>query len=401
MDPADSSVVTANELSRQRDVADVRDVKATDGYTGQSKASIRNYDESASDYLEKRGLLFLIVVVTLGLGWILVPLYGPILWATIIALLFAPLHRRLTRGLKGRRTLAASLTLLAVVAIVIVPFATLTASLAREAAQLYTSIQSGEINPAQQMRAVYSSLPNWFSTLLERSGANDFDSLQERTITTMAMAAQSIATHAVGVGQDTFAFVGSLFITLYLAFFLIRDGDGVVRAVGRALPLASEHQRELVDKFATVVRASVKGNLLVAGVQGVLGGVAFWCLGVRAALLWGVVMAFLSLLPVIGSALIWLPVAIYLFSTGAHWQGIALLFYGVLLISLVDNVLRPILVGKDTQMPDYVVMIATLGGLSVFGMNGLVVGPLIAAMFISVWHIYVTSRPGVESPIER
>jgi predicted PurR-regulated permease PerM len=167
--------------------------------------------------------------------------------------------------------------------------------------------------------------------------------------------------------------------------------------VRRAIPLAPEHKQELLGKFATVIRATVRGNLVVAALQGLLGGIAFWFLGVGGALLWGVLMAFLSLLPAVGAALVWAPVALFFFATGALWQAIALTAFGVLVIGLVDNLLRPILVGKDTRMPDYVVMIATLGGMAVIGINGFVVGPAIAAMFIAVWHIYVTTRPGAPS----
>ena len=133
-------------------------------------------------------------------------------------------------------------------------------------------------------------------------------------------------------------------------------------------------------------------SVFVQFLQGALGGLIFWVLGIGAPLLWGVVMAFLSLLPVIGAGLVWLPVAVYLLATGAMWQGLGLIAYGTLVIGLVDNFLRPILVGKDTKMPDYVVLISTLGGLAAFGLNGFVIGPVIAAMFIAVWEIFSASR---------
>jgi predicted PurR-regulated permease PerM len=139
-----------------------------------------------------------------------------------------------------------------------------------------------------------------------------------------------------------------------------------------------------------VVRATVKGSLLIAGIQGMLGGMAFWVLGIKGALLWAVVMAFLSLLPMIGAALVWLPAAAYLLLTGQLWQSLALVAYGVFVIGLADNLLRPMLVGKDAGMPDYVVMITTLGGMAVFGINGFIIGPTIAAMFIAVWHLSIT-----------
>jgi predicted PurR-regulated permease PerM len=143
----------------------------------------------------------------------------------------------------------------------------------------------------------------------------------------------------------------------------------------------------LLDKFAVVVRAMIKGTILVAIVQGFLGGLIFWLLGIHAPVLWGVVMAFMSLLPAVGAAVVWFPVALYLLATGALLKGIILIAFGAGVIGLVDNLLRPYLVGKDTAMPDYVVLISTLGGIAIFGLNGFVVGPLIAAMFIAVWGI--------------
>jgi predicted PurR-regulated permease PerM len=148
-----------------------------------------------------------------------------------------------------------------------------------------------------------------------------------------------------------------------------------------------------------VIRATVKGNVLVAAVQGALGGLAFWVLGVHAPILWAVVMGFLSLLPAIGAALIWAPVALYLLVVGHISQGIGLLVFGVFVIGLVDNVLRPILVGKDTQLPDYVVLISTLGGLAVIGINGFVIGPLIAAMFFSAWHLLAIEYGRTEADV--
>jgi len=141
-----------------------------------------------------------------------------------------------------------------------------------------------------------------------------------------------------------------------------------------------------------VLRATVKGHLVVAVVQGALGGLAFWALGIDASLLWAVLMALLSLLPVVGSGLVWLPMALFLIASGQPWHGVALIAFGVLVIGLIDNLLRPMLVGKDTRLPDYLVMLATLGGLATFGVNGLVLGPAIAALFVAVWQIDIAAR---------
>jgi predicted PurR-regulated permease PerM len=187
-------------------------------------------------------------------------------------------------------------------------------------------------------------------------------------------------------------FVVGLGVMVYLLFFLLRDGLALTRRMKEAIPLRPEQQDALFAKFTVVVRATVKGDILVALLQGVAGGAAFWLLGVRASLLWAVLMAFLSLLPAIGAALVWLPVAIYFLVTGSLWQGVFLILYGLLVIGLVDNFLRPMLVGQATKMPDYVVLISTLGGIQTFGLHGFIAGPVVAAMFLVVWDIFSTSN---------
>ncbi len=348
--------------------------------------------ESAPARRERKFLPLLLVAISLALGWILAPFYGAIMWGVIIALLFAPVFRRLLPRLGQRRTLAALLTMLLVLLIVVVPCVILSTALAREAAQVYQQIQSGELNPGLYFRSLFDALPGWVTGLLDRIGLVDFEALQRRLAAALAQASEFIAKQALNIGQFTFEFVAGIFISLYLAFFLIRDGAELARSVRRMIPLAPDHQQELLDKFGTVIRASIKGSLVVALVQGVLAGLMFWLLGVGGALLLAVLTGFLSLLPAVGAALVWLPIAAYFLVTGALWQGIVLLAYGALVIGSVDNLLRPILVGRDTRMPDYVVMISTLGGMAAFGVNGFILGPVIAAMFIAAWHIYGTTR---------
>jgi predicted PurR-regulated permease PerM len=196
----------------------------------------------------------------------------------------------------------------------------------------------------------------------------------------------------VTVGQSTLDFIVSMGVMLYLLFFLFRDGSSLTQRIRSAVPLRAGQRDALLEKFAVVVRAIVKGTVLVAALQGALGGLIFWLMAIPAPVLWGVMMGFMSLLPAIGSSLVWLPVALYLIATGSVTKGLVLIAFGTLVISLVDNLLRPALVGKSTRIPDYLVLITTLGGLSLFGLNGFVIGPAIAAMFIAVWDIFVLSR---------
>ena len=174
---------------------------------------------------------------------------------------------------------------------------------------------------------------------------------------------------------------------------MLRDGTQLAARIRDAIPLNRDHKTQLLSKFTTVIKATVKGNLAVAAAQGALGGLIFWILDIDAPVLWGVLMAFLSLLPAVGAGLIWGPVAIYFLATGSWGQGLILTAYGVLVIGLVDNILRPLLVGKDTKMPDYVVLISTLGGMSLFGLTGFVVGPAIAALFMAIWEICAPPAP--------
>jgi predicted PurR-regulated permease PerM len=346
----------------------------------------------SSHALEDRTFLLLLVAVTLAFVWILWPYFGAVLWAAILAIVFEPMYRHIAESLRNRRSLAALGTLLVILVIVILPAALISAMLLQEGLSMYQRVQSGEINLADYIQTIFSAMPPWITGTLDRFGIGSLADVRERFSAGIAKSLQFFAGQAVNVGQYALEFVVSFFVMLYVLFFLLRDG-GMLRArAGRAVPLRPGLQRDLAQKFANVIRATIKGNVVIAIVQGTLGGLAFWVLGIHGALLWGVLMAFLSLLPAVGTALVWIPVAIYLLVTGALWKGVGLIVFGTVVIGLVDNVLRPVLVGKDTKMPDYVVLLSTLGGMAVFGVNGFVIGPAIAAMFIAVWDTFGATR---------
>lgn len=344
------------------------------------------------DAPEDKFFLLLVVAASLAFGWILWPLYGAILWGVVAAIVFAPLYRWLSKSFGGKPNLAAISTVAVIVMMVILPLTLIGAALAQEAAGVYGRFQSGELNLVRLFQQVLEALPKWVSNLMDRFGVTSLGALQERLAAGLLKGSQFLAGQAINIGQSTFDFVVNLAVMLYLLFFLLRDADTLSKRIKAAIPLREEQRSELFLKFAVVIRATVKGNILIALLQGTLGGLIFWFLGISASLLWAVVMAFLSLLPAIGAGLVWIPVAIYLLATGAIWQGLALIAFGSLVIGLVDNLLRPILVGKDTKLPDYVVLISTLGGIEAFGLNGFVVGPVIAAIFIAVWDLFRDQR---------
>ena len=345
-----------------------------------------------ANLFEDRVLVGFLLAVSLAMAWIAWPFFGAILWALVVTIAFAPVNDRLLLKMPTRRNTAATLTLLLVIALVIIPAFIVGSLMVDEALHTYNSVQSKEIDFAQLAQELQSVVPQRWQEMAGRYITTDLEEVQAKVSALVTTGVQIIAGQAVSVGQRAFNFAMALGVMLYLTYFLLRDGRYITRRIGEAIPLRSEQRRALFDKFTTVIRATVKGSIVVAFVQGILGGLIFAFLDIRAAVLWGVVMGLFSLIPAIGTGIVWVPVSIYLLATGAVWQGVTLLMLGFFVISMVDNVLRPILVGQDTQMPDYVVLISTLGGLSVLGINGLIVGPVIAAMFISAWEIFTENR---------
>ncbi|HEY8386439.1 MAG TPA: AI-2E family transporter [Porticoccaceae bacterium] len=336
--------------------------------------------------LEQRAFLLCLVLVTLLFFYLLKPFFAALFWACAIGLLFYPVRVWLDNRWGKRPNSHSLITLLLCMVVVVLPVLGLLSSVFQEAAQLYQRMDAGEIRPETYIDRVRDALPQ-FQVILDRAGIES-RALRDHASQAAVAVSQFVAKNAVSVGQSTFQFFLHLCLMLYVTYFLLRDGPRLVELLVRALPLGDERERLLFRKFAEVTRATIKGNLVVAVVQGALGGLIFAILSIPGAVLWGVVMAFLSLLPAVGAGLIWGPVAIYLFATGEVIQGMVLVVYGLLVIGLADNILRPILVGRDTKMPDWLVLLSTLGGLVTFGINGFVIGPLIAALFIAFWQIF-------------
>lgn len=336
--------------------------------------------------LEQSAFLITLALVTAVFGLLLLPFWAPLLWACIIAVLFHPLQVRLERRWGERPNTIALATLVVCVVLVVIPVLALLASFFQQGLAVYEQIEAGQLQPGQYIEKVRAAFPA-LQGLMERFNV-DIDTLRENAASAAVAASQFLARNALAFGQGAFGFVLQLALMLYVAFFLLRDGRMLVDKLVHALPLGDERERLLFQKFAEVARATVKGNLLVAMVQGMLGGLIFWILGLPAPLLWGVVMTVLSLIPAVGAGLVWLPAAIYLYAVGDWISATVLIAYGVLIIGLADNVLRPILVGRDTKLPDWMVLLSTLGGIAMVGINGFVIGPLIAVLFVAFWQIF-------------
>lgn len=344
---------------------------------------------------ESRVFFALVLLTTAVFLWMVRGFLMPVFWAAVFAILFQRLYAWLTGRLGGRRTAGALLTTLAVVLVVLVPAALLTAALARQALGLYQRVAAGEVDLDAPIALVARSLPA-VTALLSEYGV-DVARLQAGLESAAIAATQYVAGQALALGQNALVMTVMFALTLYFLFFFFRDGERLVRGAIRTLPLGDEREERLFRKFAEVARATVKGTLVVAVVQGALGGILFALLGIQAAVFWGVVMGVLSLLPAVGPALVWAPAAGILIATGAVGKGLVLIAGGALVVGLVDNLLRPVLVGREAQMPDFLVLLATLGGLSVFGLAGFVAGPIVAALFLVMWEMFAEEYAPLDS----
>ena len=336
--------------------------------------------------LQRAFFLGLLLLVTLAFLWLIGPFFKPIFWAVVLATLFYPTFQWWERTLGGHSVLASVSTITTIVLIVIVPLFLVGLIVATEAASVYQRLAAGEIALPMTASDVRAMLPA-LADLLERFGVSLQD-LQAQLSNAALGVSQFLATNLVAFGQDALRGTALFFLMLYLLFFFLRDGDQLLDQIIGVLPIGDARERRLFQKFAEVSRATIKGTIVIGLVQGLLGGLIFWLLGIEAAALWGVVMAVLSFLPAIGAGLVWVPAAALLLATGRVWEGVVLLVFGTVIIGLADNVLRPLLVGRDTQMPDYLVLLTTLGGLALFGLSGVVIGPIIGALFMTVWEMF-------------
>lgn len=337
--------------------------------------------------LETRTFLLLLFIVTLGFILLLKPFFGTIFWACAIAIIFAPIQDKFLARWPDHPNRASFTTLTLCILVVIIPIVIVISSVINEGVIFYDKLQSGEISPGRYIDSMHTAFPA-LNNLLAKLGF-DIENLKNDAVNAAMSSGKFIAGHTLTIGQNAFEFLVNIVLMLYIAFFVLRDGKYLVDLMVRALPLGDTRERMLFSLFAEVTRATIKGNVVIAMIQGGVGGITLWALGVHGALLWGVLMAFASLIPAVGSALVWVPIALYLTAIGEITSALILAGIGAGVIGMLDNVLRPILVGRDTQLPDYIVLLSTLGGIAMFGINGFVIGPLVAAMFIAFWGIFI------------
>ena len=290
-------------------------------------------------------------------------MWQPILWAVVLGILFRPLLKRIALRVPGQPSLAAGLTVLAILVFVMIPALVLVSMIVGEGVSFYTQIKDGAVNPGSVLAWMENLFQPWLGQWATRLGI-DLPAISDRLQDVALRGSEFVLAMLVSVGQNAAAFFVNFFLMLYLLFFILRDGPEIYGYIFKSVPLPVEKKKRFFNKFAEVSIATVKGTVVVGLVQGALGGAMFAILGINGALFWGATMAVASVLPIIGAALIWAPAAFIFVLTGAWIKGLVLLAYGIFVIGLSDNLLRPIVVGRETRMPDFLILFSTIGGRS-------------------------------------
>lgn len=331
----------------------------------------------------------LTLAITVAFAWLINDFLLGLFWAVIIAVMIYPSYLKLCEKMGGRRYWAAGVALLLLILVVLVPLFFVGLSIVNQAQNLYLSLQNGGFSTESFFDAVQERLP-LVDQYLGEFGVDTGElraSIQEQ----LSELSGTVVGSVFSVTNNALGFIVQLGVVLYLLFFFLAKGDGLVDSLRETLPMEDDKVRRLFQQFDNVVHATIFGSLTIAVIQGTLGGIMFWALGIPAYFLFGIVMIVASLLPV-GSAIVWVPTAIVLAVLGDFQKAIIMMVVGSVVIGLVDNLLRPRLVGSRAQMDDWVVLISTLGGITYFGLSGFVVGPMLAAFCITCWRILRQER---------
>lgn len=344
-------------------------------------------------------VLILVLAVSalfLAVAW---PFLKPLLLGAMLAGLCRPLYDWIARLVRGRGSLAAILTLIILFLLVAGPISAFVGIVVAQALNV-----SDQALPWVQQHFGPGSTFNAHDWLVERFPAlAPYVPEQTQILETVGRTAKAAGSFLVASATQftagTAAFLLNLFVMLYAMFFFFRDGKRIVGRIFYYMPLSHDDEMLLLERLTSVTRATIKGTVVIGIIQGTLAGVGFWFAGIDGSAFWGTIMAVLSIVPGIGSALVWVPAVIYLFITGQTLAATLLLAWCVAVVGTIDNVLRPTLVGKDAKMPDLLILIGTLGGLFLFGAIGFIVGPIVCGLFLTIWEIYGATFKDILPPV--
>ncbi|MBM4313890.1 MAG: AI-2E family transporter [Deltaproteobacteria bacterium] len=327
---------------------------------------------------------FVLGAVTLLFLYLLRPFFFPIFWAVVIAGIFQPLYRRINRRLK-HPNLSTIIIFLFIALLILLPLGTVGKLVFTEALQIYETLKPGT-------REIDTNFQRIIGAIADNPLADNLQIdkvfLSEKAAEIVRSIANYIFVNLKELTQNTLALLVMLAIMLYTLFFFIRDGDKFFQSAIRFFPLGLGRERLLYERFLLTVRSTLKVTLIIGGIQGIIGGILFFITGIEGAPIWGLLMILMAVVPVVGCSIIWAPAGILMLISGYIWEGALILGAGVLVISMIDNVLRPILIGKDVAMHPLLIFLSTLGGIFVFGFSGFVIGPIITSLLLAVWDMF-------------
>lgn len=326
----------------------------------------------------------LLGLATLLFIYLMKPFFFPIFWAAVIAGIFMPAHQYFCRKVKSP-TLSATIVLIMIMLIIILPAGVIGSLLLNESLTLYNALDVNSASVEQQIQNISEKIAA--NPYLNRLHV-DMAFLTENLAAEAKYIANFIIYNLRDLTQNTIVFGVNFAIMLYTLFFFIRDGDKFVRMIMKLLPLEQAREALILERFSSTARATLKVTLIIGGIQGILGGLVFYLTGVKGALTWGTMMVFTSIVPAIGCSLVWAPAGIVMIIMGHFWEGMIILAFGIIVISHVDAVLRPLLLGHDVQMHTLLIFLSTLGGLALFGISGFVIGPVITSLMQVFWQMH-------------
>lgn len=333
-----------------------------------------------------RNIPFFVVLglVTLLFLYLLKPFFFPLFWAVVIAGVFRPLYRRIN-GKLHRPNLSTLILFMMIALIVLLPAGIIGKMAFNESVRLYAALAPDTQNMDQ-------SLHRFIDTISGNSVLRLLNIEKAVVVSKATEVAQGIVSfilsHLKSLTQNTLGLLVKFAIMLYALFFLIRDGDRFLQTVIRHLPMGMGRETFLYERFIATARSTLKVTLIIGGIQGILGGLVFFVTGIEGALIWGFLMVLTAIIPAVGCSIIWGPAGVLMLLGGHLWEGMLILVFGFVVISTVDNLLRPLMIGKDVEMHPLLIFLSTLGGIVLFGFSGFVIGPVITSLLIALWDMY-------------
>ncbi|MGE5299933.1 MAG: AI-2E family transporter [Acidobacteriota bacterium] len=336
-------------------------------------------------------VLFLIGVLGYLTYVIMSPFLIAIAWSIVLSIVFYPVYAFVARRVRIR-AVASVLTVILMLIIIVGPFSYVTISLINELQIVGAKISENRLGSVNE---IVQKLETWpfFEKMRSYPGLQDLLS-EDVIVENIRKAGKSlIENFSVRITNILGALIDFI-IVLFTTFFLLKDGPGLLSKAKDYMPFSTAQKEKLAEQIKDMIVSTVYGGVIVAILQGLLGGIAYSVIGIEAPVMWGIAMSIMSFVPLVGTFAIWGPTAVYLVITGDYVHGIGLFLFGVLVISMVDNILKPLIIGSRTKMPTIIILFSVLGGIKFFGMIGLIMGPLITAVFISVIEIFRSVEGG-------